>query len=175
MSYSLAVEVTEHVEPLLPALRGYARNLMRNREMAEDLVQDCLERVVTRWSERKSIESTRSWMFAIVHNLAVNRLKQQAQRGPHLDIADIDESTLVQPAGQEDRIRHNELMRALQALQDDQRAAIVLVCIDGLSYAEAALELDVPIGTVMSRLARARAKLQHALDGSPPHRKAMQA
>ena len=164
MSYSLAAEVTEHVQPLLPALRGYARNLMRNREMAEDLVQDCLERVVSRWSERRSDGSTRSWMFAIAHNLAVNRLKQQTQRGPHLDIDDVHESALVQAAGQEDRIRHNELMRALQALPDDQRALVVLVCIDGISYAEAALELDVPIGTVMSRLARARAKLQRALN-----------
>jgi len=164
MSYSLAAEVTQHVQPLLPALRGYARNLMRNREMADDLVQDCLERVVSRWSERRSVESTRSWMFAIAHNLAVNRLRQQTQRGPHLDIEDIDESTFVQPAGQEDRIRHNELMRALQALPDDQRSVVVLVCVDGLSYADAALELDVPIGTVMSRLARARTKLQRALD-----------
>src|ERR1700752_1067172 len=96
MSYSLAAEVTQHVQPLLPALRGYARNLMRNREMADDLVQDCLERVVSRWSERRSVESTRSWMFAIAHNLAVNRLKQQTQRGPHLDIDDVPESALAQ-------------------------------------------------------------------------------
>jgi RNA polymerase sigma-70 factor (ECF subfamily) len=172
MSYSRAAEVSEHVEPLIPALRGYARNLLRNREMADDLVQDCLERVISRWSERRTVESTRSWMFAIAHNLAVNRLRQQTQRGPHLDIEDLDESTLIQPARQEDRIRQGELMRALQALPEDQRSVVVLVCVDGLSYAEAALELEVPIGTVMSRLARARAKLQRALDGPLPHRKA---
>ena len=165
MSYSLAAEVTEHVEPLLPALRRYARSLMRNREMAEDLMQDCLERVVSRWGQRRSEESTRSWMFAIAHNLAVNRLRQLTQRGPHLDIEDIDESTLIQPASQEDRLRHGELLRALQALPADQLATVVLVCVDGLSYAQAALELDVPIGTIMSRLARARGKLQRALDG----------
>jgi len=164
MSSTTAADVAPHVEPLIPALRRYARMLVRNREMAEDLVQDCLERVVSRWSERRREGSTRSWMFAIAHNLAVNVLRQQTQRGPHLDIEEIDESALAQPAGQEHRIRHNELMRALQALADDQRAAVVLVCVDGLSYAEAALELDVPIGTVMSRLARARAKLQRALD-----------
>ncbi|WP_280155876.1 RNA polymerase sigma factor [Piscinibacter sp. XHJ-5] len=168
MSYSLAAEVTEHIEPLIPALRRYARALMRNREMADDLVQDCLERVVSRWNQRRSEESTRSWMFAIAHNLAVNRLRQQTQRGPHLDIEDVHESALVQPARQEDRIRHNELMRALEALPADQRAAVVLVCVDGLAYAEAARELEVPIGTVMSRLARARAKLQRALDGPLP-------
>jgi RNA polymerase sigma-70 factor (ECF subfamily) len=164
MSYTPAADVNLYVEPLIPALRRYARGLVRNREMADDLVQDCLERVVSRWDQRRSEVSTRSWMFAIAHNLAVNRLRQQTQRGPHLDIEDIHESALVQPAGQEDRIRHNELMRALHALPDDQRATVVLVCIDGLSYAEAALELDVPIGTVMSRLARARTKLQRVLD-----------
>ena len=173
MSYSHAAELSQHVEPLIPALRGYARSLLRNREMADDLVQDCLERVVSRWSERRSEESTRSWMFAIAHNLAANRLRQQAQRGQHLDIDDIDQSALAQPASQEDRIRHGELMRALQALPADQRAAVVRVCIDGLSYAQAARELEVPIGTVMSRLARAREKLQRALDGSLPRRKAM--
>jgi RNA polymerase sigma-70 factor (ECF subfamily) len=166
MSCSAATEVTAQVQPLIPALRGYARTLLRNREMAEDLVQDCLERVVSRWSERRSVESTRSWMFSIAHNLAVNRLRQQMRRGPHLAIEDVDESTLMQPAAQEERIRHNELLRALRALAANQLAVVVLVCVDGLSYAEAALELAVPIGTVMSRLSRARARLQRALEGS---------
>jgi RNA polymerase sigma-70 factor (ECF subfamily) len=157
-------DVALHVEPIIPALRRYARALVRDREMADDLVQDCLELVVTRWSQRRREESTRSWMFAIAHNLAVNRLRQQGQRGPHLGIDQVDESALVQPAGQEDRIRQNELMRALQDLPEDQRATVVLVCFDGLSYAEAALELDVPIGTIMSRISRARAKLQRALN-----------
>jgi RNA polymerase sigma-70 factor (ECF subfamily) len=166
MSCSAAAEVTAQVQPLLPALRGYARTLLRNREMAEDLVQDCLERVVSRWSERRSVESTRSWMFSIAHNLAVNRLRQQTRRGPHLAIEDVDESTLMQPAAQEERIRHNELLRALQALAANQLAVVVLVCVDGLSHAEAARELAVPIGTVMSRLSRARSRLQRALEGS---------
>ena len=164
MSPAATAEVTTHVQPLIPALRRYARSLVRDREMADDLVQDCLERVVSRWDSRKSEEGTRSWMFAIAHNLAVNRLKQQTLRGIHIGIEDVDEAMLVQPAGQEGRIRQNELQRALQSLPENQRATVMLVCIDGLSYAEAALELDVPIGTVMSRLARAREKLQRALN-----------
>ena len=164
MSLTDTADVTTHVQPLIPALRRYARSLIRNREMADDLVQDCLERVVSHWGRRRSEESTRSWMFAIAHNLAVNRLKQQTLRGIHIGIEDVDEAMLVQPAGQEGRIRQNELQRALQSLPENQRATVMLVCIDGLSYAEAALELDVPIGTVMSRLARAREKLQRALN-----------
>ena len=164
MSHTAAADVTSHVQPLIPALRRYARSLVRNREMADDLVQDCLERVVSRWDQRRNEACTRSWMFAIAHNLAVNRLKQQTLRGVHIGIEELDESVLVQPAGQESRIRQNELVRALHALPDGQRSTLTLVCIDGLSYAEAALELDVPIGTVMSRLARARRKLQQTLN-----------
>ena len=164
MSPAASADVNKHVQPLIPALRRYARSLVRDREMADDLVQDCLERVVTRWGQRRSEEGTRSWMFAIAHNLAVNRLKQQTQRGIHIGIEDVDEAMLVQPAGQESRIRQNELQRALQSLSDSHRDMVMLVCVDGLSYAEAALELDVPIGTVMSRLSRAREKLQRALN-----------
>ena len=91
-------------------------------------------------------------------------MESRSRKGEQHDIEELGESALVQPAGQEHRIRHNELLRALHALPDDQRNIVVLVCIDGLSYADAAVELDVPIGTVMSRLARARAKLQRALD-----------
>ena len=163
MQHPLAAELALQVEPLIPALRRYAQALMRNREMADDLVQDCLERVVSRWGQRRSEEGTRSWMFAIVHNLAVNQLRQLRLRGPHVDIEDVDESALVQAPGQEDRLLRDELLRALRELPEEQRAALVLVCVDGLSYAEAATELGVPIGTVMSRLSRARARLQRAL------------
>lgn len=164
MSPAASADVNKHVQPLIPALRRYARSLVRNREMADDLVQDCLERVVSRWGQRRSEEGTRSWMFAIAHNLAVNRLKQQSQRGIHIGIEEVEESMLVQPAGQESRIRQNELQRALQSLSESHRTMVMLVCVDGLSYAEAALELNLPIGTVMSRLARAREKLQRALN-----------
>lgn len=164
MSPTATADVNAHVQPLIPALRRYARSLVRDREMADDLVQDCLERVVSRWDQRRSEEGTRSWMFAIAHNLAVNRLKQQTRRGIHIGIEEVDEAMLVQPAGQESRIRQNELQRALQSLSESHRAMVMLVCVDGLSYAEAAQELNLPIGTVMSRLARAREKLQRALN-----------
>lgn len=164
MSPAASADVNKHVQPLIPALRRYARSLVRNREMADDLVQDCLERVVSRWDQRRSEEGTRSWMFAIAHNLAVNRLRQQTVRGIHIGLEDVDEAMLVQPAGQEGRIRQIELQRALQSLPQIQRDTVMLVCVDGLTYAEAAQELDVPIGTVMSRLARAREKLQRMLN-----------
>lgn len=153
------------VEPLIPALRRYARAMVRDRDLADDLVQDCLERVIGHWESRRRAEDTRQWVFAIAHNLIVNKLRQDARRGLHIDIADVDEAALVSPAAQEHRVRHGELMKALAALPEEQRSVVLLVSVEDLSYAEAARALDIPIGTVMSRLARGRERLQSALEG----------
>ena len=154
------------VEPLIPALRRYASAMLRDRDLADDLVQDCLERVISNWHGRRRAEDTRQWVFAIAHNLAVNKLRQDARRGIHLAIEEVDESVMVTPPTQEHRVRYGELMRALDTLSDDQRSVILLVSVEDLSYAEAAEALGIPIGTVMSRLARGREKLQKALDGA---------
>lgn len=156
------------VEPMIPALRRYARGLLRDRELADELVQDCLERVISRWAQRRDAHDTRSWVFAILHNLAVQRMRQQSRRGLHLamdEIDEADEGQLSTPAPQEHRVRHQELMRALDGLPEDQRAVLLLVAVEDLSYAQAATALDIPVGTVMSRLARARQRLHRMLDG----------
>jgi RNA polymerase sigma-70 factor (ECF subfamily) len=130
------------IEPLIPALRRYAHGLMRDRATADDLVQDCLERAITRWHQRREDNDPRSWIFTILHNLAVNRMRQRQRRGPHISIEDADED-----------------------LPADQRALLLLISVEDLSYAEAADVLKVPIGTVMSRLARARERLRRAVEG----------
>jgi RNA polymerase sigma-70 factor (ECF subfamily) len=161
----MAADLMSEVQPLIPALRRYARAMLRDRDSADDLVQDCLERVICHWSERRRAEDTRQWVFAVAHNLAVDKLRQEKRRGIHVAIEDVDEGTMVSAAAQEHRVRHNELMRALDTLPQDQRSVILLISVEDLSYAEAAEALGVPIGTVMSRLARGREKLQRALDG----------
>jgi RNA polymerase sigma-70 factor (ECF subfamily) len=159
------MDLTAAVEPLIPALRRYASAMLRDRDVADDLVQDCLERVITHWGSRRCEEDTRQWVFAIAHNLIVNKLRQDARRGLHIDLADVEESALAAPAAQEHRVRHGELMKALAALPEDQRSVILLVSVEDLTYAEAAKALNIPIGTVMSRLARGRERLQRALEG----------
>jgi RNA polymerase sigma-70 factor (ECF subfamily) len=161
----MASDLLSRVQPLIAALRRYARGMLRDRDAADDLVQDCLERVVSHWDERRDGEDTRQWVFAIAHNLAVTKLRQDARRGVHVAIEDVDESAFMASPSQEHRIRHNELMRALDTLPQDQRSVILMVSVEDLSYAEVALALGVPIGTVMSRLARGRERLQRALDG----------
>ncbi|MGJ7557676.1 sigma-70 family RNA polymerase sigma factor [Variovorax sp. RB2P76] len=156
------------VEPMIPALRRYARALLRDRESADELVQDCLERVISRWGQRREADDTRQWVFAILHNLAMNRIRQQTRRGLHVAVEDIDEAELSTPAQQEHRVTHHELMRALDLLHEDQRAVLLLVAVEDMSYAQAAATLDIPIGTVMSRLARARQRVHRMLDGVDP-------
>jgi RNA polymerase sigma-70 factor (ECF subfamily) len=165
MSRGAGMALIAEIEPLIPALRRYASAMLRDRDLADDLVQDCLERVIGHWESRREKENTRQWVFAIAHNLIVNRLRQQERRGTHVDIADVAESALMVPASQEHRVQLGELMAAIGALPQEQRSVLLLVSVEDLSYAEAAKALDIPIGTIMSRLARGRERLQRALDG----------
>jgi RNA polymerase sigma factor (sigma-70 family) len=153
------------VEPLIPALRRYARALMRDRDAADDLVQDCLERVISRWHQRRADGDARTWVFTILHNLAINRLKQKTRRGPHLAIEDVDAAAMARPPDQEESLRLRDILRALEALSEEQRSVLLLVSVEALSYVETARVLGIPVGTVMSRLARAREKLMQIMEG----------
>jgi RNA polymerase sigma factor (sigma-70 family) len=156
------------VEPLIPALRRYARALMRDRAAADDLVQDCLERAVSRWHQRRD-GSVRAWLFTILHNLAVTQFRQATARGRHMPIDDAaGEQELVSPAAQEHRLIYQDVLSKLAKLPEEQRAVLLLVAVEDLSYADAAVVLNVPVGTVMSRLSRARERLQQEMDGVAP-------
>lgn len=163
-------ELVAQVEPMVPALRRYARALLRDSDLGDDLVQDCLERVVRHWGQRRRDEDTRQWVFSIAHNLAVDYIKQQTRRGPHVAIEDMEEREMARPATQEDRIRGNEILRFLEALPQEQRSIILLVSVEDMSYAEAAQTLGIPVGTVMSRLARGRERLLRLMDGEGAQR-----
>jgi RNA polymerase sigma-70 factor (ECF subfamily) len=158
-------DLIQLVEPMIPALRRYARALLHDRAAADELVQDCLERVIKRWDQLRDVNDVRQWVFTILHNLAIQRLRQQSLRGLHVSMEDVEEAVLSTPASQEHRVRHHELMRALDHLPEDQRVVLLLVGVEDLTYAEAAKTLGIPIGTVMSRLARARQRLHRMLEG----------
>jgi RNA polymerase sigma-70 factor (ECF subfamily) len=157
-------EMLRQVEPLIPALRRYARSLLRNQAGADDLVQDCLERAISRWSQRRDGE-VRSWLFAILHNLAVDRFRKAAARGAHIPIDDSNENDFGEAAVQEQKLMYRDVMAKLARLPEDQRAVLLLVAVEDLSYADAAKVLDIPVGTVMSRLSRARERLQQEIEG----------
>jgi len=152
------------IEPQIPALRRYARGLTRDRAAADDLVQDCLERAISRWHQRRQDSSTRAWLFSILHNLAMGELRR-TQDARQLAIEDAEESSLARPGEQPARLEHRDLLRGLEQLSEAHRSVLLLVGVEDLSYAETAHVLEVPIGTVMSRLSRAREKLAQLMEG----------
>lgn len=156
------------VEPMIPALRRYARSLLSDRASADDLVQDTLERTITRWHQRNPDGNARTWVFTILHNLAMNRMRQKARQGRQIDIDDMDEAIAAHQPMQEDRLLHADLLAGLAALPEEQRSVLLLVSVEDLSYADAAKVLDVPIGTVMSRLSRGRERLMRLMNGAAP-------
>ncbi len=160
----MSADMAELIEPLIPPLRRYARSFLKDPAAADDLVQDTLERAISRWHQRRADGSTRTWLFTILHNLAINRLRQLARRGWANPLEDIDESDIATDARQEDGLRHQDILAAVDRLPEDHRSVLLLVSVEDLSYAEAAQVLGVPIGTVMSRLARARDRLLRILD-----------
>lgn len=153
------------VEPLIPALRRYAWALVRDHALADDLVQDCLERAVSRWHQRREGDP-RPWLFTILHNLAVNQFRRSKARGRHVAIEETSESDLGEDAVQERRLMYQDVLNKLARLPEDQRAVLLLVAVEDLSYADAARVLDIPVGTVMSRLSRARERLQQEIEGT---------
>ncbi|MET0969604.1 MAG: sigma-70 family RNA polymerase sigma factor, partial [Tardiphaga sp.] len=116
------------IEPLIPALRRYARSLLRDRSAADDLVQDCLERAVANWGQRRDA-NPRSWMFAILHNLAMTRLRSNASKPRHVAIEDAAEDIFARAPSQEDGLRYRELLAALARLPEEQRAVLLLATV----------------------------------------------
>ncbi|CAO3420978.1 RNA polymerase subunit sigma-24 [Azospirillum sp. TSH100] len=143
------------LEVHIASLRRYARALLRNGADAEDLVQEALTRAVARADSFQAGTNLRAWLFTILHNVHVNQVRSKAARPQEVDVDDV-ESKLVSPPRQEERVELREMMRAVDELPEEQRKVLLLVALEGLKYDEVADMLGVPIGTVMSRLSRAR-------------------
>jgi RNA polymerase sigma-70 factor (ECF subfamily) len=151
----------------IPSLRRYARALRGNRADADDLVQDTLERAYAKWSLWRRGSSVRPWLFAIMHNVSVNQSKLAHAR---LRLAPLDLAPEAgRSGGQEAAAEARDVAAAIARLPDSQREALLLVVLEEFSYEEAARILDVPVGTVTSRLAAARARLRE-LTGDAPAR-----
>ena len=141
---------------LIPRLRRYARALVGDRAAADDLVQDTLERAWTKFHLYRGGTDLRAWMFTVMHNVHVNRIRAQRPT----DVLADDMPEMVQRAAQGDSLTVRDLDRALASLPAEQREVLLLVALEDMSYDEAARTLGIPIGTVMSRLSRARERLR---------------
>jgi len=148
----------------LPRLRRFTYALTGDFASADDLVQDACVRALAHRDQWQPGTKFESWMFRIAQNLWIDKKRSAKSRGVHQDIDD-----MVEPMGEDGRVVTDQRLtlvavaKAMQTLSEDQRVLLTLVCVDGASYKEAAETLNLPIGTVMSRLARARQALHGLL------------
>jgi len=152
-------ELSMTLPSLLPRLWRFAVRLSTNPHDAEDLVQRACVRALERRHQLQPGTSALSWMYSIVHSIWVNELRAQRIRNrSSMEWSEELADTVADPSGTAPEVDalHQQIIAAVQGLPDAQRAVMLLVAIEGLSYREAAEVLDVPVGTVMSRLARAR-------------------
>ena len=158
----------DEIEECVPALRRYARALTHDPDRADDLVQDSLERAIRKRGLWRPSGSVRSWMFRILLNVYRNDLRRQRRSLAPLSLETIPGGD---PAGldvQPGRLALAETARAMQALPLEQREVLLLVAVEEMKYAEAAAILSIPIGTLMSRLARARSTLRDLTQTGTP-------
>ncbi len=149
---------------LIPRLRRYARALVGDRATADDLVQDTLERAWTKLHLYRRGTDLRAWLFTVMHNVHVNRVR--AARAT--DTLQDEMPELAQRAAQGDALLVRDLDRAIGRLPAEQRAVLLLVVLEEMSYEQVARTMGIPIGTVMSRLSRAREKLRAMMLGQGP-------
>lgn len=158
------MDEAQRLVDLIPRLRRYARALVGERAAADDLVQDTLERAWTKLHLYRRGTDLRAWLFTVMHNVHVNKLRAVRPT----DSLDEGMPELAQRASQADALLVRDLDRAIARLPADQRAVLLLVTLEEMAYEEVARTLGIPIGTVMSRLSRAREKLRAMMLGQAP-------
>jgi RNA polymerase sigma factor (sigma-70 family) len=146
----------ERMVELIPRLRRYARALVGDRASADDLVQDTLERAWAKLHLYRRGTDLRAWLFTVMHNVHVNKVRATRIT----DTLDDEMPELALRAPQGDALMVRDLDRAIALLPADQRSVLLLVTLEDMSYEEVAHTLAIPMGTVMSRLSRAREKLR---------------
>jgi RNA polymerase sigma-70 factor (ECF subfamily) len=147
----------------IPRLRRYARALTGDRNAADDLVQDTLERALSRYHLWRRGSDLRAWLFTIMHNIHVNQTRSRSRH--RLEALDTETGAEALRAADPDWLALRDLAGALARIPEEQRTVLLLVGLEQFTYDEAARVLDIPIGTVMSRLSRARERLRLLING----------
>ncbi len=160
-------EFRKELVALLPRLRRFAWSLTSDRTEADDLVQAACERALSHMHQWKPGTRLDSWMFRILYNLMIDETRRSRKKKVHMPL---DEELLATAQSDgtrrmEAKVQLKQVLEAMMKLNPQERALLSLVCIEGMSYKEAADTLGIPIGTVMSRLARARKKLYQMVKG----------
>jgi RNA polymerase sigma-70 factor (ECF subfamily) len=150
------------IEQETPRLRRYARALTRDTIAADDLVQDCLARALAKSHLWQPGTDLRAWLFTILHNQYVNQVRRAVREGVSVMVDDVEPMLTTSPS-QSKKLELRDLERALGMLPEEQRSVILLVGLEGMRYEEVAAILEVPVGTVRSRLSRGREMLRQLM------------
>src|ERR1700736_5825838 len=152
-------DIDQRIEAEIPRLRRYARALTRDVITADDLVQECLARALGKSDLWREGSDLRAWLFTILHHQYVSQVRRAVREGAFVTLSE-EQPVLTQAPCQEKRLELRDLDRALKRLTEGQRAAVLLVGLDGACYADVAASTGVPVGTVRSRLSRGREMLR---------------
>ena len=154
----------------IPRMRRYARALVRDPDAADDLVQDSLERALSRLDHWRTGDNPRRWLFTIMHHLFVDQMRRNARRGANATLPPEAADNLAAAPSVPESFAVRDIVDALDSISPERRAAILMVAVEGFSYAEAANILGIPAGTLMSRIARGREELRGLLDDAARRR-----
>lgn len=155
--------VLDLLAPEIPHLRRWARHLARDPDLADDMVQECLLRAVTHAGQWCPGSSVRAWLFAVLKNAFISDRRQAWRRMNMVTLDSYREPSV--PADQESHMDLVEVRRAFERLNQEHQEVLFTVTMEGMAYDDAAVALDVPVGTIRSRLSRARAALKREVDG----------
>lgn len=145
---------------VLPALNRFALSLTKNEDRAHDLVQDSVERALRKAEYFEAGSNLRSWMFTLCKRLFLNDIRKQKSRGVTVEIDDAPQARLSSDASQHMSVECSEMIECFERLPMRDKVVLSLIVIEGMKYEEAAEVLDVPVGTIRSRLSRARTRLK---------------
>lgn len=159
-------DICRKIEEEIPRLRRYARALTRDINAADDLVQDCLARALSKVHLWQKGTDLRAWLFTILHNQYVNHVRRAVREGSAVGLSD-SEPMLTSAPNQGKRLELRDLERAIAKLPEEQRSVLLLVGLEGMRYEEVAAVLDVPVGTIRSRLSRGREMLRQLMGIGP--------
>ena len=159
-------DICRKIEEEIPRLRRYARALTRDINAADDLVQDCLTRALSKVHLWQKGTDLRAWLFTILHNQYVNHVRRAVREGSAVGLSD-SEPMLTSAPNQGKRLELRDLERAIAKLPEEQRSVLLLVGLEGMRYEEVAAVLNVPVGTIRSRLSRGREMLRQLMGMAP--------
>jgi RNA polymerase sigma-70 factor (ECF subfamily) len=155
----LSSEDAKAIEAEIPYLRRYARALVGGQDAADDLVQDALERAIQRFGQFQAGTNLRAWLFTILHNMRCDQYRRVVRRPVEIPIEDAPQQASTR-ASQSDGLHLEDFKRAFERLSEPHREVLVLVGLEGMDYQYAAAILGVEVGTVKSRVFRARESLR---------------